>query len=207
MPEFNTAQKEAIEYTGGPLLIVAGAGTGKTAVITNKIAYLIESKKAHAEEILALTFTDKASAEMAERVDTLLGSSYAAVSVSTFHSFCQQVLESYALDIGLPNRFKLLTTTETWLLIREHLSEFNLDYYRPMANPERHIHELIKHFSKCKDELITPEQYLEYAEGVAKEASGGMNNFSVTGKRLHYFALMTNILNLAPKDGLAPPPK
>jgi DNA helicase-2/ATP-dependent DNA helicase PcrA len=174
MKDLNSAQQEAVDYVGGPLLIVAGAGTGKTAVITQKIASLIERKLALPEEVLALTFTDKAAAEMRERVDGLVGSSYASIEVSTFHSFCQRILEDYALDIGLPNRFKLLTTTETWLLVREKLDRFKLDYYRPMANPERHIHELIKHFSKCKDELVSPEDYLAHAESVAME-TGDMN--------------------------------
>jgi len=168
MPELklNQAQKEAIEYTDGPLLIVAGAGTGKTTVITEKISYLIEKKLAKPEEILAVTFTEKAAEEMEERVDKLLDIGYVDLQISTFHSFCQRILEEYALDIGLPNQFNILTPTDTWLLIRENLNKFNLDYYRPLGNPTRYIHELIKHFSKCKDELISPEEYLNYAEEV-----------------------------------------
>src|SRR3989338_7181214 len=172
--KLNSAQKEAVEYTNGPLLIVAGAGTGKTTVITNKICYLIEKGLAKPEEILALTFTEKAANEMQERVDKLINAGYAEMHISTFHTFCQRILERHAIDIGLSNQFKLLTETAAWILVRQHFSKFNLDYYRPMGNPIRHIHELLKHFSKCKDELITPEEYLQYAEGVAKD-SGDMN--------------------------------
>ncbi len=168
MPELklNQAQLEAINYVDGPLLIVAGAGTGKTTVITEKISYLVKNKLAKPEEILAVTFTDKAAEEMEARVDKLLDIGYVDLQISTFHSFCQRILEEYALDIGLPNQFKILTPTDIWLLIREKLAEFNLNYYRPLGNPTRHIHELIKHFSKCKDELISPSEYLEYAENL-----------------------------------------
>lgn len=160
----NQQQKQAIEHTEGPLLIVAGAGTGKTTVITKKIAYLIEQKLAQPEEILALTFTDKAAEEMLTRVDEELDVGYADMQISTFHAFCQKILEIYGLDIGLPNQFKLLTQTDAWLLIKKNFDKFNLDYYRPLGNPTKHIHELIKHFSKCKDELISPDEYLKYAE-------------------------------------------
>ncbi|MEK7212998.1 MAG: ATP-dependent DNA helicase [Patescibacteria group bacterium] len=164
--KLNNAQKEAVEYVAGPLLIVAGAGTGKTTVITRKIAYLLEKELAKPEEILALTFTDKSANEMVERVDKMVEMGYVDLQISTFHSFCQRLLERFALDIGLPNQFKLFTATDAWLLVRQNLDKFDLDYYRPLGNPTRHIHELLKHFSKCKDELISPADYLKYAEEV-----------------------------------------
>ncbi len=170
----NAAQKEAVEYIGGPLMIVAGAGTGKTSVITEKIAFLIKNKLAQPNEILALTFTDKAAAEMVDRVDALLESSYTDVAISTFHAFAQRVLEERGFDIGLPNRFKLLTQTDAWLLVRENFAAFDLQYYRPLAHPNRHIHELIKHFGKCKDELVSPAAYLEYAQSRVLDG-GDMN--------------------------------
>lgn len=162
----NKAQKTAVEYLDGPLMIVAGAGTGKTTVITQKIAYILEKKLATPEQILALTFNEKAASEMQERLDEMLSIGYADMQISTFHSFAQRILENFGLDIGLSNQFKILTETDAWLLMKKNLDKFNLDYYRPLGNPVRHIHELIKHFSKCKDELITPAQYLEYAENL-----------------------------------------
>ena len=165
--QLNKKQKQAIEYTEGPLLIVAGAGTGKTTVVSQKIAYLIKNKLAKPEEILAVTFTDKAANEMEERVDSLLNIGYADMQISTFHAFCQRILEHYGLDIGLSNQFRLLDSTDSWLLVRENLDKFNLDYYRPLGNPT-------KHFSKCKDELISPADYLEYAENIKLE-SGDVN--------------------------------
>lgn len=164
--KLNSSQKEAVEYTGGPLIIVAGAGTGKTTVITKKIAYILEKKLATPEEILALTFTEKSAAEMSERVDAEIKLGYIDLQISTFHSFCQKILEQYGLDIGLSNKFKLLTEVDAWLLVRQNLEKFNLEYYRPLGNPTSHIHALISHFQKCKDELISPQEYLNYAEGL-----------------------------------------
>lgn len=171
MPErkLNKAQKAAVEYTDGPLLIVAGAGTGKTTVITQKICYLLENNLAKPEEILALTFNDKAALEIQERADSLINIGYTELTIATFHSFCQRILERHAIDIGLSNQFELLTESAAWILMRKNLDKFNLDYYRPLGNPSKHIHELLRHFSKCKDELITPAEYLAYAEGLSKD--------------------------------------
>lgn len=166
MPSLNKAQKEAVEYLDGPLLIVAGAGTGKTTVISQKIVHLLTSGLGKPEEILALTFTDKAATEMQDRVDALVDVGYTSIQILTFHAFCQVILQSYGLDIGVPNKFRLLTQTDAWLLVRENFVKFNLEYYRPIGSPTAHIHELIKHFQKCKDELISPEEYLQYAEQI-----------------------------------------
>lgn len=167
MPEnLNSSQKEAVEYVSGPLMIVAGAGTGKTTVITEKIARLIDSKLAKPEEILALTFMEKAANEMAERVDRMIDVGYVDLQISTFHAFCQKILENHGLDVGLSSRSKLLTETDAWMLVRNNLDKFKLDYYSPLGNPAGHIHELLDHFSKCKDELISPQEYLAYAENV-----------------------------------------
>lgn len=160
----NKSQERAINYTDGHLLIVAGAGTGKTTVITKKISKLINEGKAIPEQILGLTFTEKAATEMRERVDEIVSIGYVEMQISTFHSFCQLILEKYGLHMGIPDKFKLLTDIDAWLLVKKHLYDFELDYYRPIGNPSCHIHALLKHFSKCKDELISPKEYLEYAE-------------------------------------------
>jgi len=142
----NQAQAEAVTHDGAPLLIVAGAGTGKTTVLTRRIAYLIEQGKAKPEELLAVTFTEKAAHEMEERVDQLLPYGYVDLWISTFHGFCQRVLEQHALDIGLPHEFKVVTQTEAWRLMRHNLTRFELDYYRPLGNPTKFLHALIQHF-------------------------------------------------------------
>ncbi len=160
----NDEQGKAVKHTAGPLLIVAGAGTGKTTVITRRIAYLVEQKLATPEEILALTFTEKAAGEMQERVDLLLPLGYYDQWISTFHSFCERILKSHALDIGLPNDFKLLDDVAQWVLVFNNFDKFNLDYYKPLGNPGKFIDALLSHFSRCKDELIAPEDYLKHAE-------------------------------------------
>jgi len=160
----NTEQQNAVTHGAGPLLLVAGAGTGKTAVITHRIAHLIDQGSAKSNEILALTFTEKAAAEMEERIDRLLPYGYIDLWVSTFHSFADRLLKTHALDIGISNEYKLLTQTDAWLLVRKNLEKFDLDYYRPLGNPTKFIHALLKHFSRCKDEAISPAEYLKHAE-------------------------------------------
>ncbi len=168
----NKEQKKAVTFKDGPILIVAGAGTGKTTVITNRIAYLIEQKKAKTEEILALTFTDKAAEEMEDRVIKLLPIGYVDLWISTFHSFCERVLREHALDIGLSPDFKLLDETQAWLLVRQNFAGFDLDYYRPLGNPTRFIRALLGHFSRCKDEGIYPEAYLAYSDDLKLNMDG-----------------------------------
>jgi len=170
LDDLNDEQTQAVTHGEGPLLIVAGAGTGKTTVVTRRIAWLIEQGKCKPEEILALTFTEKAAGEMEERVDRLLPYGYVNLWISTFHSFCQRMLERHGLDIGIPNAFKLLDTTASWLLVRKNFDRFQLDYYRPLGNPTKFIHALLRHFSRAKDEGILPEDYLRYAQGLRLSA-------------------------------------
>src|SRR3989339_2030916 len=115
LTKLNLAQKQAVTHDQGPAIIIAGAGTGKTTVITQRIAYLIAKKKAKPEEILAVTFTEKAANEMAERVDKLLPLGYSDLWIHTFHGFCEKILKDYALEIGLSNDFKLLDPTAAWM--------------------------------------------------------------------------------------------
>lgn len=170
----NPEQKEAVFYKDGPLLIIAGAGTGKTTVITKRLAYLVESKLANSQEILAVTFTEKAAGEMEERIDQLLPFGYLDLWVSTFHSFCERILKEHGLDIGLSTDFKLLDQTAAWLLMRQNLDKFNLDYYKPLGNPTKFIRALLSHFSHCKDEVISPEDYLKYADDTKRNFDDGV---------------------------------
>ncbi|MCL5435614.1 MAG: ATP-dependent helicase [Patescibacteria group bacterium] len=162
----NPEQARAVEHLFGPQLIVAGAGTGKTTVITRRIAWLLEQRLAQPTEILALTFTEKAAAEMEERIDRLLPYGMLDVWISTFHAFGQRLLERHALDIGLPVDFKVLTETDAWLLLRRNFEKLELDYYRPLGSPVRFLHALIRHFSRAKDELVTPADYEDYAKSL-----------------------------------------
>lgn len=160
----NKEQLAAIKHGEGPLLVIAGAGTGKTTVITERIKNLIEKGLARPEEILALTFTEKAAKEMEERVDIALPYGYTNMWIMTFHSFCERVLRQNALHIGLDPRFKLTTEAETVQLIRENLFSFKLKYFRPLGNPYKFIDGIIQHFSRLQDEDINASEYIHWAK-------------------------------------------
>src|SRR5437870_706646 len=159
----NDAQREAVTHDTGPLLIVAGAGTGKTTVITRRIAHLIAQGKARPEEILALTFTDKAAAEMEARVDELVPYGYADVEIATFHAFGDALLRGHSLEIGLQNDFSVLSRAEQVIFLRDRLFDLPLARYRPLGDPTRYLQSLITLFSRCKDEDIAPAEYLACA--------------------------------------------
>ena len=161
LKSLNNAQQAAVKNTDGPLLIVAGAGTGKTTVITKKILYLLSQPSIKADNILALTFTNKASEEIVERVEQELALGYYDLWIATFHSFAERILKAEGLEIGLPTDFKLLTEVGSYLLLRENLSKLNLDYYSPRGNPAKFLTALVSHFSRLKDENITPLEYLD----------------------------------------------
>jgi DNA helicase II / ATP-dependent DNA helicase PcrA len=173
--KLNSAQTEAVTHDRGPLLIIAGAGTGKTTVITERISYLIQNQYCQPNEILALTFTDKAAEEMEERVDMSLPYGYVDLWISTFHSFGEKILKAHGIEIGLPNDFKLLNETGQWLLMRQNLAKFELDYYKPAGNPTKFIHALIKHFSRAKDENITPLEYQKFVDNLKAEPKKTIN--------------------------------
>ncbi|MBN2097220.1 MAG: UvrD-helicase domain-containing protein [Candidatus Omnitrophica bacterium] len=165
----NTRQKQAVEHDQGPLLIIAGAGTGKTTVITRRIAYLITTKRAAPEQILALTFTDKAAREMEERVDLLVPYGYTDIWISTFHAFGDRILREHALELGLDPEFQVLAPAEQLIFLKEHLYEFPLDYYRPKSDPTRFLNALIVLFSRLRDEDVSWEEYLRYAQNLNKQ--------------------------------------
>jgi DNA helicase-2/ATP-dependent DNA helicase PcrA len=164
------AQREAVLHGEGPLLIIAGAGTGKTTVLTRRIAHLICSKRARPEEILALTFTEKAAAEMAERVDQLIPYGYAETWISTFHAFGDRVLREAALEVGLRPDFRVLSQPEEVVFLRERIFELPVRRFRPLGDPARHLWALITLTSRAKDEDVSPAQYRSFAEGLKAAA-------------------------------------
>jgi DNA helicase-2/ATP-dependent DNA helicase PcrA len=167
----NAPQAAAVTHETGPLLIIAGAGTGKTTVITRRIAYLIATRAARPSEILALTFTDKAAAEMEERVDTLVPYGYADVQIATFHAFGDRLIKENALELGLTPDFRVLTRAEQIIFLRDHLFEFPLKHYRPLGDPTRHLHAILTQFSRLKDEDVGPDEYLAHSEELLAAAS------------------------------------
>ena len=166
----NADQLRAVTHGAGPLLVVAGAGTGKTQVITRRIAWLIATRRARPSEILGLTFTDKAAEEMAVRVDQLVPYGYTDTAISTFHAFGDSLIREHALELGLPTDVRVLTRPEVVLFLRDHLFEFELDLYRPLGDPTRFLAALATLFSRCKDEDISPADFLAHADRVSREA-------------------------------------
>ncbi len=166
----NPEQRRAVGHGDGPLLVVAGAGTGKTQVITRRIAWLIATRRAKPSEILALTFTDQAADEMQVRVDQLVPYGYTDTAISTFHAFGDRLIREFALEVGLPSDVRVLSRPETVVFLREHLFELPLELYRPLGDPTRFLDALATLFSRAKDEDVSPEAYLTYAGRLQAEA-------------------------------------
>ena len=174
LANLNAQQRRAVTHGDGPLLVVAGAGTGKTQVVTRRIAWLIATKRAKPSEILALTFTDKAAEEMQLRVDQLVPYGYTDTLVATFHAFGDRIVREHALELGLPSEPRVLTRAETVIFLRERLFRLELDAYRPLGDPTRFLAALAALFSRLKDEDIGPEEYRAHAAALttAAEAAG-----------------------------------
>ncbi len=179
----NRDQLRAVTHGAGPLLIVAGAGTGKTQVITRRIAWLIAHAKVRPSEILALTFTDKAAQEMSLRVDQLVPYGYTDTAISTFHAFGDRLVREFALELGLPIDVRVLSRAEVVVFLREHLFELGLERYRPLGDPTRFLRALATHFSRCKDEDVSPARYLELAERRGAEAAARDATVQAAGER------------------------
>lgn len=149
----NPKQAEAVQATEGPLLIMAGAGSGKTRVLTHRIAYLIEEKEVNPWNILAITFTNKAAREMKERVSGLLGAGGEDVWISTFHSMCVRILRRDVDHIGYSRNFTIIDSSEQLTLMKRVVKELNIDpkKYDPRS--------MLGAISNAKNELLTPEDY------------------------------------------------
>jgi DNA helicase-2/ATP-dependent DNA helicase PcrA len=166
----NPEQRRAVCHGEGPLLVIAGAGTGKTQMITRRIAWLIATRRARPSEILALTFTDKAAQEMQARVDQLVPYGYTDAAVSTFHAFGDRLVREFALELGLPTDTRVLARPEVVIFLRERLFAFALDEYRPLGDPTRFLAALASLFSRCKDEDVSPQTFLDFAASLASQS-------------------------------------
>jgi DNA helicase-2/ATP-dependent DNA helicase PcrA len=163
-------QTLAVTHPGGPLLIVAGAGTGKTLVLTRRIAWLIATKRARPSQILALTFTEKAAAEMEARVDVLAPYGFVDATISTFHAFGDRILREQALEMGLAPNFRVLSKAEGFIFFRDRLFEVPLERYRPLGDPTRYVDAVLSLISRAKDEDVSAAAYLEAAARLAERA-------------------------------------
>jgi len=160
--KFNEAQRRAINHGEGPLLVIAGAGTGKTRVITERIRHLLQSDETlSGENILGLTFTKKAAGEMKARVVKATGERGKAVMLATFHSFCETLL------VEADPRRLMLDEFDHWILLRRNLRRLRLEKYRRLADPGQFLNDFVEFFSRCQDELVSGEDYQRYAAGLA----------------------------------------
>lgn len=172
----NQEQREAVIHTEGPILIVAGPGSGKTRVLTHKIAYLIEEKKVSPEKILGVTFTNKASEEMRERISRLSGDSVVRLSglwVGTFHATCAKILRRDGPAIGIPSSFIIYDESDQRSLIKKVMEKLNLHRERLSPVPAGtglSPAGVAAAISNAKSELINPENYPSYAQGFFYEA-------------------------------------
>lgn len=155
----NDKQKEAVLTTEGPLLVLAGAGSGKTRVLTHRIAYLIEEKGVMPWNIMAITFTNKAAREMRQRVDKLIGEGAQHVWVATFHATCVRILRRHIDFLGYETNFTIYDPDDQKTLMRQVIKKMNLD---PKQYPEAGVLGII---SNAKNEMITPSDLMERAEG------------------------------------------
>src|SRR6185312_10029742 len=153
----NTAQRDAVVHSGGPLLIVAGAGSGKTRVLTHRIAHLLAARHAHPGSILAITFTNKAAGEMKERVEELVGPRANAMWVSTFHSACVRILRRESKKLGFTSSFSIYDAADSKRLMALVCRDLDLD---PKKFPPKSFSAKI---SNLKNELIDEETFADQA--------------------------------------------
>ncbi len=188
--KLNDAQRRASTHGEGPLLVIAGAGTGKTRVITERIRHLLQSDESlSGENILALTFTKKAAGEMKSRVFQASGERGNGVILATFHSFCETLLKEVA-----PDRVAL-EQVDHWILLRRNLRQLRLEKFRRLAEPGQFLSDFIAFFSRCQDELVSSEDYQRYADGLARqlEAERAALDEDTYNERAEHVALQQEI--------------
>src|SRR3989338_7372985 len=152
LENLNSVQKEAVLHTEGPLLILAGAGTGKTRVLTTRLAYILESNLCGPQNVLAVTFTNKAAQEMRERVQKLLGYGVDGMWLGTFHSVCVRILRRHAEKIDFQNNFSIIDSDDQQRLIKQILKAENIDDKQLSARA------VAGSINRWKDKAKTPDK-------------------------------------------------
>ncbi|MGH9633368.1 MAG: UvrD-helicase domain-containing protein, partial [Candidatus Angelobacter sp.] len=165
----NSKQKKAIEHAAGPMLVLAGAGTGKTTVLVERIAWLIEQGHAKPEEILAITFTDNAADELIARVEKRLRRKNAGLKTNgvktnifagTFHAYCLGVLKRAGQD------FNLLLPEDVYVFLRQRIDQLGLKRFIKPADLGQFLEDLKNFFDRCHEELVGPEQFQQYVDSL-----------------------------------------
>ena len=157
--KLNDAQRRAITHGTGPLLVIAGAGTGKTRVITERIRHLLESAPSlGGENILALTYTKKAAGEMKSRIVKTCGERGRDVKIFTFHAFCEEILRENGA------KYAVLEDVDHWILLRRNMARLKLEKFRRLAEPGQFLGDFLKFFSRCQDELVSSDDFQAFAD-------------------------------------------
>lgn len=200
-------QRQAIQHVLGAMLVVAGAGTGKTTVLTRRIATLIRDGHARPEEVLALTYTDNAAREMRERVqDELRGVDISGLRAVTFHAYCNELLKENGRGFGV------LDDKDLWILLRKRIRELNLNYFVRAANVTQFLDDLLDFLRRCHDELVSPQRYAEYVEKVdcgmlplprvAKSKDVGLTDEEALGRCQEIASVFATVERLLDAEGL-----
>src|SRR5215207_762615 len=165
------AQLAAVTHSEGPLLVLAGAGTGKTLTLTSRFAWLVE-QGVPADAVLALTFSSPAASEMRERLEAFLEDPYEELHVSTFHSFCTRLLQDEALEAGVDPFLSPVTPADRLALLLERLDDLRLRRHEIRGNPAPLLASFVGRIDRLKDEMVSAEDYRRYAERLTGAADG-----------------------------------
>ena len=172
MPDgLNRLQRAAVTHPGGPLLVIGGAGTGKTDVIAHRFAWLVEQSRP-ADALLALTFSSEAASGMRERLESLLEDPYEELPVETFHSFCTRLLQDEALEAGVDPFLSPVTPADRLALLLERLDDLTLRQHETRGNPAPLLASFVSRIDRLKGEMVSADDYRRYAHGLAKAANG-----------------------------------
>lgn len=167
---YNSQQRRVVEHTAGPLLVISGAGTGKTRVLTGRVLNLIFNHGVEPESILTLTFTEKAQREMLERIDSGLPLGHPEVTVKTFHAFCDSILKEKGLEIGLDTEYQLLDEVNLLVFLKRHYPKLKFKYFASRSNPQRILQSFLGYVSRLYDEDVSPADYTAHAQMLVKNA-------------------------------------
>ncbi|PJC37421.1 hypothetical protein CO046_00630 [Candidatus Peregrinibacteria bacterium CG_4_9_14_0_2_um_filter_53_11] len=202
--QFNERQRKVVEHDTGPILVIAGAGTGKTHVLTGRLLHLINEKQVNPEKIAAVTFTEKATEEMRDRVTSALPIGSSEPSIHTFHGLCERILRESGLELGLNPEYRLLEEADLQLFLRRHYGEFVFTHFRSRTQPQQLLMTLQRYFSRLQDEDVSPGVYRAFAdkEFAAAQLSGGEAELEEAAKHQELADAYRVYLDLLIKEGV-----
>ncbi|MCL4540799.1 MAG: UvrD-helicase domain-containing protein [Chloroflexi bacterium] len=171
LKSLDLSQRRAAEWERGPLLVMAGPGTGKTRTLSGRVQFLVERRQVEPRHILVLTFSNKAAQELRDRLAGVLGQRVTALTIETFHAFALELLKRYARLVDLPVGFRIADTLDGYLMLDDRLAELKLEHYTTIWNPGQYLPDLLRAVSRAKDELKSAEEYVRAAQQLSEEAT------------------------------------